>query len=234
MSSVLKKIFQGKTDEEVHSEFIKYGKGEFRDRYVIEGKKQKDAWKIKTSSEFANYFVKQGLGNYKGEIQIKGIIVSTNDISSDCKFEIGKVKKYMGISQFVIDTKIIPSVMFDLMEKYPRAFYALSFSYPEFELKVKAKPPKTGKPGKSADENPTADFCSLKTNNKKIIEDLFFDNSSFKECFIKHIVEINDIEIPKNIENPKEMREKSIRKGIMKRFAQFDGIKKESSKEFSA
>ena len=58
MSSVLKKIFSEQSDEEVHNEFIKFGKGVFENRYLLEAKKQKDKWAIKTSAEFSNFLVR--------------------------------------------------------------------------------------------------------------------------------------------------------------------------------
>lgn len=237
MKSVINKIFSGKTDEEVHSEFIKFSRGVFENRYLVEGKKQKDKWQIKTSSEFANFFVRKLLENLNEPVKVKGIIVSTLDLEKDCEIEIEDVKKYMGIKQLMIDCDTLPSKVISLMNKYPRAFYALSFSTPDYDLKIKAKPPKSGKPGtktKEGDEEPKADFCSLKTSNREIIEDLFFDFPNFSEIKIKHVIEIKDIELPKDYKTPEEMREKAKRKGIVRRIVNIDGQKMESEKGFVA
>ena len=72
MKNTIAKIFSGETDEEVHSDFIKFSRGIFQDRYLIEGKKQKEKWSIKTSAEFANFFVRRCLEKSPGEINIKG------------------------------------------------------------------------------------------------------------------------------------------------------------------
>ena len=37
---VVKKIFEGNFDEEVHNDFLKFGRGEYNNRYLLEGKKQ--------------------------------------------------------------------------------------------------------------------------------------------------------------------------------------------------
>lgn len=236
MKSVIYKIFSGEVDEEVHGEFIKFSRGVFDNRYLVEGKRQANKWAIKTSNEFANFFVRKVLEDASGEIKIKGIIVSTSDLEGDCEFEVDNVKKYMGIKQLVVDCATTPEKILDLMDKHPRAFYALSFSTGDYDLKVKAKPPKSAKPGTKTkdDEGPKADFCSLKTANKEIVDDLFFDVADFKEAKINHTVEIKEIEIPKDAKTPEEMREKAVRKGVIKRFLNVDGEKSEKEKEFVA
>lgn len=237
MNNVIHQIFSGRGDENVHSDFIKFSRGVFENRYLIEGKKQKDKWSIKTSAEFANFFVRRCLEKSRGEIEITGAIISTKDIISEFKFLIEDVKNYMGIKQFLINSKFDADKILEIMKKYPRAFYALSFSTDDYELKIKAKPPKSGKPGKRAKDNdgePKANFCSLKTSDPEIIIDLFFDFPNFNEIKIKHTIEIKEIEIPKNAKTPKEMREMAIRKGIIKRFVDVDGKKEVKEVKFAA
>ena len=58
----------------------------------------------------------------------------------------------------------------------------LLFKTNNSELKIKGKAPKSGKPGKKGDdEAPKADFCSLKTSDREIMKDLFFDLHDFSE-----------------------------------------------------
>ena len=236
MKNAIAKIFSGQNDEEVHGDFIKFSRGVFENRYLLEGKKQKDKWSIKTSAEFANFFVKKLLEKSKGNIAVKGIIVTTqNLLDNEIGFKIEDRKNYAGIRQLVISTELDKNNLISLMNKYPRAFYALSFSTGDYELKVKAKPPKSGKPGKKGDEDgPKADFCSLKTSDFEIVKDLFFDFPNFKEIKIKHTIEIKEIELPKNFKTPEEMREKAIRKGIIKRFVDADGKKEVKEIKFAA
>ena len=130
MQNVIHKIFSGKVDDEVHNDFIKFSRGVFENRYLLEGKKQKDRWTIKSSSEFANFFVKKILSKAKGDVEISGIIVSTSDIEKDCSFAIENVKRYMGIKQLVLKCSASVEKIIELMNKYPKAFYALSFSIP--------------------------------------------------------------------------------------------------------
>ena len=129
MEIFLKKIAEKKFDEDVHFEFIKFSKGVFENRYLINVKKQNEKFNIKTSAEFANYFVKTCLENLgkNDDIDVKGIIISTFDISKDINFQISNVKKYMGIQQLVINTRTKADEILKVMNKYPRVFYGLSF-----------------------------------------------------------------------------------------------------------
>ncbi len=234
MSSVLYKIFSNNSDEEVHAEFLKFSRGAFENRYLIEAKKQKDKWSIKTSSEFANYLVKKCLEKIKDEIEVKGVIVSTLNLGSDEEigFKIEKRKNFMGIRQLVVNTKTSPDKILNLMNKYPRAFFALSFSVNGCGIKIKAKAPKSVKPAGKGEKEVKADFCSIKTSDKSIIEDLFFDSPQFDEIRIKHTIKINEIILPKGVEDPVRIRELSERKGVMFRHINIDGKEKTEEKEF--
>ena len=138
----------------------------------------------------------------------------------------------MGIKQAIVDGEIESNKIISLMDKKPKAFYALSFSTSDYELKIKPKAPKSAKPSTKGEGEIKIDFCSLKTGDKKIIEDLFFDNSEFKEIQIRHTLMINEIILPKNEKDPVKMRELSKRKGVVKRIAKIDGSERISEKEF--
>jgi hypothetical protein len=237
MSSVLKKIFKKEAeenDEEIHSDFIKYSRGLFENKYLIEGKKQKVAWSIKTSYEFANFFVRRCLSGVSGPIKVKGAIISTSDLREEIDFEIERVKQFMGVKQLLVDTEVDPEKIIELMDKYPRVFFALTFSTDKNQLKVKARAPKSAKPSNKEGGEPKADFCALKTTDESIIRDLFFDQSDFKEIRVKHNIEIKNIEIPKGEEDPVTIRENSKRHGTIKRIMNVDGSDKISEADFVA
>jgi hypothetical protein len=238
MECFIKKIWQGKIDEQVHNEFIKFGKGNFSYKYLIEAKKQKDKWHIKTSNEFANYLVLKCLETLRqGErVEVKGIIVTTLDIEKDIDFDIEDIKKFMGIKKIIVNTEIEKEKLMNIMEKNPRVFYALSFKTPFCELKVKEKTPKSVKPSSKGEKAPSADFCSLKTSDEDIIQDLFFDVPNFQEIKINHTLEINKIIYPENTKElkPKEIRERAKRQGKIIRETNVDGIQEFKEKEFVA
>jgi len=234
MSNVIKKIFEGNCDEEVHGAFIKFSRGRFENKYLLEGKKRGKGWSVKTSAEFVNTIVRQCLEGVEGELDITGVIVCTMDLRNEVSFEFERVKQFRGIKQLVINGKINASELRELMEKQPRAFYALTFETDKFKLKTKAKAPKGAKPSNKGDKEVKANFCALKTNDAELIKDLFFDLGEFKEAKINHTIEINDIELPVGVDDPVQLREQAKRKGKVIRKIKVDGSEKVSEKDFVA
>lgn len=231
---VIKKIFEKNFDGEVHSDFLKFGRGEYKNRYLVYGKKQKDKWSVKTGAEYVNFLVRKCLEKLQASVFVTGIIISTTDITNEMKFPVKKKSNFQGVRKFQIEAEVNPEEILSLMEKYPKIFFALSFKGAEFELKVKAKAPKSGKPGKEPEGEPKADFCSVKTHDKEIIEELFFDFPDFVETSINHTIRIEEIIYPENIANlsPEEIREQSKRKGNIVRKARVDGKEEVKETEF--
>jgi len=233
---IIKKIFDGNFDDEVHDHFIKFSRGDFKDKYLVNAKKQANKWAIKTGPEFANFFVSSGLSNCSGPIKVSGIISTTLDLSGDIKFEIEKIGNFQGVKKYVINTEVNPEEITSLVEKYPRAFFALSFSNSDMDIKIKAKPPKSGKPGKG-DEEVKADFCTIKTNKEEVVREFFFDvGIDWKEIAIKHDILIDGIVYPKDMAGlkPAEIREQSKRKGKIVRRIVVDGRERVEEASFVA
>ena len=209
---IVKKIFDGVFDDIVHANFLKFGRGMYENRYLIEGKRQAKKWAVKTSAEYANFLVKRCLEKINGSVDIKGVIVSTSDLKDEIGFDIKKVSNFQGVKKNVIDTSVEPSQILELIDKYPKVFFALSFSGEDFVLKIKAKAPASAKPGKN-NERAVADFCSLKTQDQSIIDELFFGVGDFKEVFINHIINVTDIIYPDNMNDlkPIEVQTKQMK-----------------------
>lgn len=232
----IKNIFEKNFNEEVHLNLLKYSKGEFCKKLLIETKKSKDGYKIKTGPEFANYFVKKGLELAKNKLQIKGIIVSTNDLNFPFSNE---KKQFMGIKQYKIEGIFDSREILDFLNKNPKIFFALSFSFPGYELKIKPKMPKSPKPSNKIEdkEDLSPDFCSLKTTVEEIIKDLLFDvKENFNEIMVEHRIVVNEIVYPTGFQKmkPEEIREKSKRKGKIIRRLVIDGKERTSEAEFIA
>jgi hypothetical protein len=234
---VVKKIFDGEFDEEVHSDFLKFGKGEYKNKYLLSGKKQASKWAVKAGAEYSNFFVRNCLEKISGSVEAKGVIVSTTDLRDEIKFEIKKAGNFQGVRKLQIDTEIDPAEIFDLMERFPRAFFALSFKGDDFALKIKPKAPSSGKPGKASEDGPKADFCTLKTTNKEVLRELFFDvGTDWTEVSVNHTINVTGIEYPANMAElkPTEVRMLAKRKGILTRTAIVDGVEKVSEANFVA
>jgi hypothetical protein len=230
---IMNKIFDGACDDEVHVAFLKFGRGEYKDKYLLEGKRQAKNWSIKAGVEYVNFLVRRCLEKVGGRVTIKGIIVSTLDLRDEIGFDVVKVGNFQGIRKNVIDTEVEASEVLELMDKFPRVFFALSFKGDDFVLKIKAKAPKSGKPGKGGDR-PVADFCSLKTGDKRIVDELFFGIGNFGEVSVNHVIEVSDIVYPANVGElkPAEVRELAKRKGVVVRNIVVDGVVKTSRAEF--
>ncbi len=231
----IKKVFDKKIDEDVHSQFQKFSRGEFRDRAIIKVKKVKDKYTISTTAEFANELVRlmaEKLGSNK--TKVTGAIISTLDLGKQIDFNTRK--QFMGIKQYGIERDMSGKEILELIEKFPKVFFALSFSVGEEVLKIKAKAPKSAKP-KSKDEAPAPDFCKLITTDEKVAKDFVWEKNDFKLAEISHDFMIDSIVIPNSLKEEKDfavVREKSLRKGKVIRRGMIDDKEMNSEVEFEA
>lgn len=228
----IKKVFNGEINEEIHLQFQKFSRGEFLQRALIKAKKVKDNYTIATTAEFANEFVRtvaEKIGDEK--ISVTGAIISTLDMDKEIDFK--TKKQFMGIKQYVIDKHMTGHEIVSLIDRLPKAFFALSFSHKGEVLKIKPKAPKSAKP-KTKDEAPKPDFCKLTTNDEKIAKDFIFEKPDFKDAEISHDFIIKELIVPKDEKDFAVAREKAKRKGVIIRRATIDGIKSAVEKEFEA
>ena len=232
---IIKNIFNGVFDDELHVAFLKFGRGIYKNKYLISGKRQAKNWAVKTGTEYVNFLVRKCLENIES-IYVKGVIVSTLDLRDEINFDLKKVSNFQGVRKHVVDSEVKSEEIFALMDKYPKAFFVLSFKGEGFVLKIKPKAPASGKPGKEKEGGPVPDFCTLKTNDEKIIKELFFDIDKFEKVSISHEINVTDIIYPANMDNlkPAEIRELAKRKGVIKRVVDIDGDIRENSAEFVA
>lgn len=231
----IKKVFENKIDEEVHLQFQKFSRGEFPSRALIKAKKVKNNYTISTTAEFANEFVRiaaEKLGESRAKVT--GAVISTLDLNKEIDFK--SKKQFMGIKQYVIDKEMSGHEIIGLLDRLPKAFFALSFSHKGYALKIKAKAPKSAKP-KTKEEAPKPDFCKLITEDREIAKDFVWEKPEFREAEISHDFIIESIEIPSELKNEKNfaiIREKSHRKGKVVRRMTIDGVKSAEEKAFEA
>jgi len=224
----IKKIVDKRVDESVHLQFQKFSKGEFRDRAMIEAKKTGKGYAIKTSAEFANGLIRdvaEILGNNK--TKVTGTIVSTVNLKEIPEFAKilaqVEVKQFQGVKRFMINNEFSGNEIIRMLDVFPKAFFALSFSVGETQLKIKPKAPKSGKPGKESEDGPKVDFCSLKTDKDEIGKCFIFENPNFKEAKINHTFFVEQIIMPEGEKEFAKIREMAKRKGKIVRKALIDG-----------
>jgi len=244
MECFIKKIFEENIDKSVHLQFQKFSRGEFKDKALAKIIKAKNNYRINTTYEYANEFVKTLAEKLPEEekVEVKGVIVSTKNLKEIPEFYklVGEVeiKQFMGVKQFKINKKLSKRDILEICEKFPASFIALSFSVNNTELKIKAKSPKSAKPRLKGKNTPKSDFCKIKTSDLDIVKGILFDIDdfgwNFKKIKISHDFIINEIILPKGEKNPEKMRVLAKRKGRIVRKIEIDGKTITKEKEFVA
>jgi len=200
MEFFIKQLFEGKADELAHIQFKKFSRGEFRGRALVVAKKSGNNFSISTTSEYGNEFVRY-FGMKLGEhiTPVQGVVVSTKDLSGTLDF--CDKKQFMGVKQYVINKSMSGKEIVLLCDLLPNAFFGLSFSVGESELKIKPKAPKSAKPSTKTEESPKVDFCKVKTNDIHLVKELIFDKEveSFKKIEIAHDFFIDEIVVDENL-----------------------------------
>ena len=237
----IKKVFDKAVDNDVHLQFQKFSRGEFKNRAIFKVKRVKDKYTITTTAEFANELVKmmaEKLGNEK--TKVTGGIISTVNLKEIPRYQNflanATVKQFQGVKNYSISVDISGKEIIEIIDAFPKAFFALSLSVGNSILKIKAKAPKSAKP-KNKDEAPNPDFCKLITTDEKLAKEFIFENVDFKDAQIAHDYYIEEIVVPNEIKNEKDfaiVREKSLRKGRIVRRAVIDGKTSTTEVQFEA
>jgi len=240
MDSFIKTIFEDKEkDELVHSQFIKFSKGEFPNRAMIRGKNTNNKYTISTTAEYAKELILTLAEKLGGQSTlVTGAVISALDLDG---FDYKEKKMAMGVRKYMIEKEMTGDEIIDLCNKIEKAFFALSFSTSDTDLIIKPKSPKSAK-GSSSSKNPDKkakiDFIKIKTTDKELISTLLLDNeinSNFKKIEIKHDIQITDIIIPDGeIEDFAKIRELAKRKGKIIRKIDIDGNEEVKETDFEA
>jgi len=206
MESTLRKIFENKADEDAHRYFVRFGKGEYRGRFLLSFRKSQKI-KVYGSFEWANDFVK--LANELKTLKFSGKVLMKDKIAGK------EGKKKAGVFVYEIESS--------LLSEYENAYhYLLDANDSEIVLKIKKALPKPGKSEAKIDDK----FCSLELDLKywqQVREAFFWDVPECKKVEISHTLQINEIVMPKGIDDPEEIRRLAKRKGKIIRKVNADG-----------
>ena len=216
-----------------HLQFQKFSRGEFQNRAIIESKLSKGKYTINTTPEFANemvFLVAKKLG--KDKALVTGSIITTSNLEEKIDFK--SKKQFQGVKNYSISGEMSGEEILDLLSKFPKAFFGLSFSTSDTVLKIKPKMPKSGKPSSKGEAAPKPDFCKIVTTDSKIGKSFIFETEIFSKAKVNHKFIIEKIVVPEEIKNEKDfaiVREKSLREGKIIRTTIIDD--KESVKEIN-
>lgn len=232
----IKKIADKNFDYSVHLQFQKFSKGVFKNRAVLKIKKSGEKYTINASAEFANemiHSVAEEIADSK--VKVSGAIVSTSDLRGSLDFS--EIKQFQGVKRYMLEKEMSGDEIISLLDKFPKSFFGLSFESSKSQLKIKAKAPKSGKPGSKGEDAPKPDFCKLVTTNAELGQSFVIETSNFKEAEIVHEFVIESIEIPEDLKKSDDfakIREESKRVGKIIRKSKIDGVEKVSELRFSA
>ncbi len=206
MEFFIKNIFEGKELEGAHSYFTRFGKGDYKRRFLTSFNKGKRI-KIKASFELANDFVNFVREN--SSAKFSGVVLTKDKIDG----KEGKKKK--GLIAYEISESGL--------EEFENArHYLLNVSSDDVVLKIKKAIPKPGKSEGKIDDK----FCVMDLDLKywdKVREKFFWDVPDCKKVIIEHELIITDIVLPSGVDDPVKMRELAKRKGKIIRKIIADG-----------
>lgn len=236
----IKNAIDCKYDELTHKQFRRFSKGTFEKRAMVEIKKSKNNYNIKTTFEYLDGILLYVSGHFNGKAEISGTIIGSSDLlAKTSKFGLdGEAKNVMGVRKLqLIPSKIDFLKLKDMLHDFKDEFLLLSLKFDNFELVSKENPPKPGK-SKSEDEDKPVkiNFCKLKTSDIGLVKDLLFDFSgNFKQVIIDHSFIIEDFEIPKEYDDDAaKARSMAKRIGRIIRKLTIDGKLQEKTYSFSA
>ena len=218
MECFIKEIFNGNS-ERSHSQFVRFGKGKFKNRAVLNLQKTSKI-KLRGSFEWANDFAE--IASELADIKFSGIILSKEQLDLDNE------KKKSGIFQYEV-SNLESNKIKEIKDKIYTML--LDGDGEGITLKIKKKLPKPGKAEGKIDDK----FCQLETDLKywdKIKEAFMLPEC--KKCRISHTFEITDIIIPKDGGDFEKIRILAKRKGKIIRNLEVDKKESKEEIEFSA
>tara|TARA_Y100000310_G_scaffold335401_1_gene417373 strand:- start:1048 stop:1746 length:699 start_codon:yes stop_codon:yes gene_type:complete len=229
----VKKVFNGEIDESVHTQFTRFGKGDYKGRFPLSIWKTKKV-KIRTSFEFANDLF--SLCSKFGGGKVSGLVLSKKEISNVMKennIQGNSEEKRSGLyyQNNIPEQELEKEQLIELGEN--AYFVLLDIEGEDFKLKTKKKLPKPGKSEGKIDDK----FCQLEADEKyysKIKEDFFWDMPDSKKINVKHEVIINELILPKDEKDFAKIRELAKRKGKIIRKAVIDDKETEKEIDFEA
>ena len=227
--SFIKKIFKNSIDDIVHSQFTRFGKGNFANRAVMKISRN-GKMKINGNCECVNDIVLFAFGLLK-KIRATGIIFLREKQKQEIESLLDmKAEKKRGSWIIVVDREFTLEEIEKIREN---AFFILiDIDANGLVLKTKKNPPKTTKGVDKVDDK----FFSMQLDIKywpQVKEEFLFDATEGKKFEISHDYLITEIIPPKDEKDFEKIRILAKRKGKIIRKLNADGKEIKSEKEFT-
>lgn len=225
MIHFIKKILNDTIDNSVHAQFVKFSKGVFENKAVINISRNDAKIKISSTYELANELVLLA-AILTNKLKVSGLLLSKEKIPEFNGKEKGSLFSY------IIDQEIESKRLIEIMQQ---SYYALlNCSAPELELKIKQKLPR---PSSKGIDKVNDKFCVMNLDIKfwsQVKDEFLSDLPEGKKYRMIHKYEIKEIILPKGEKDFDKIRILAKRKGILTRKADVDGKEIVKQKEFSA
>jgi len=225
---------------EVHRHFNRYSRGSFSGPALII-KKYSTKITLKGSLEYEDIIQEIVIRTLNDEeVEVKGKVISIHDINStinqlnlnwNIKESTGKVKKYK--AEF--NEKLKKNKLLKAIEEFRKdSFLILSFNKNKYcKVSTKTSLPRPSKKNPIDDDiDKKVSFCSGYIINNKDNLDMVLDElipdfkdelpKEWDQLSLTNVYKINEIQIPKNINDSKMLRIMAIRKGKLIRNLQID------------
>jgi len=219
MECFIKKVWEGR-GEEAHNYFVRFSKGSFENRAVLNLQKSTKI-KLRGNFEWVNDFVE--IVSELGEARFSGIILSKEQLDLDNE------KKKTGIFQY--DVQNITS---EKIKEIKDKVYAMLLDAETEDIKLKMKK-KLPKPSKGSRGKVDDKFCQLEADLKfwpQVKEGFMLPEC--KKCKISHTFIIEQIILPEGEKDFAKIREKAKRKGKIVRKLEVDKQESKEEREFEA
>jgi len=223
----IRKIADGKPDHWVKKQFLRYGRGTYESRALLEVTKG-TMYTIRTGFEFAGELAYALAETIVGKTRVTGGIITASNIEKDLPVPLAGKKQFAGVKTFLLETDMTKHQVQELFTLFPFTLIFLSFTTDNGEIKTKVKNPKSAKSGQGEEKALKADFCTFKTKDTTLVRDLLFDidTKAFKKVTIAHTFAITDLMIPKEYEKDFVVaRLHALRKGRLIREIYVDGTR---------
>ena len=123
----IKKIFMNVSDEEVHRQLARFGKGVYDKKALVSIKKRKNL-AVKTSFEFCNDLVGLIAENAKGEINVSGVILMFKEF----KFKEFDVSKRGKVYKCDIELKCSGKELLDICDLFKEGWLLFNLKIDNF------------------------------------------------------------------------------------------------------